>query len=318
MTKSSRISNAPPLPIYEETDYMLTLSNIQYSDVAQLEDFISKLPQHPHVLTPLRVEAISKQRVCIYYKVSKRGMTLRNWVKQHNNNNNKNNIRMTFTNVHTLFAHKITPYDIILPLIDGYEFMLNNNLLLNQSSINPDFIWVDYHEHEQHEHGKLVIFAINTLETLAVNYCGTIDSDKNYWSPELLGKYNHVNFYAAAANESDVNNLFDDNHGHVVIRQQTMGLKRYNTRPSTLSCVYSLGLVFYFIVAKHDPFPEQRIHVFDRPEIDVIKYSINPVFAKRIWTATEPQVNDRPTMHDWKESIQRDLSASKHRLCILL
>jgi hypothetical protein len=311
MTKSSRISNASP-PIYEETDYSLTLSNIQYSDVTQLQDFISNLPKHPNVLSPLRVDIISKQRVCLHYKVSKRGMTLRNWVKQQQQAGH--NIRMTFTNVNTRFAHKITPYDIILPLIDGYEFMLNNNLLLNQSSINPDFIWVDY---DQHEHGKLVIFAINTLETLAVDYCGTIDTDKNYWSPELLGKYNHFKFYAT---DSEHDQLFDSNHGHVVIRQQqTMGgLKRYNTRPSTLSCVYSLGLVFYFIVAKHDPFPEQRIHVFDRPEIDVIKYSINPVFAKRIWTATEPQLNDRPTMNDWKESIQRDLNASKHRLCILL
>ena len=167
----------------------------------------------------------------------------------------------------------------------------------------------------------MVVFAINTLETLAVNYYGTVDdSDKNYWSPELLGKYNHATFYAndfAIAHELKNANGIQP-QGSLNSNSMTK-LKRYNTRPSTLSCVYSLGLVFYFIVAKHDPFHEKRIHVLDRPEIDVIKYSINPIFAKRIWTATEPELNNRPTMNDWKESILGDLNADlSKRTCILL
>ena len=324
-------------PEYNPTEYKLILSNIQYSTIENLQRDVSNIPQHPHLLSPHLVVAISKQRVWAHYKVSTRGMTLRNWVnlnvlhKPNNNNNNKHrnhsnhrNLRITLSNIKTqLFHNKITPYDIILPLIECYEFMLNNNLLLSQSSINPDFIWVDYDEH-----GKLVVFAINTLETLAVNYYGTVDSDKNYWSPELLGKYNHATFYANPNDFAMAHELRNGNGNGNANGIQPQGslnsnsmtkLKRYNTRPSTLSCVYSLGLVFYFIVAKHDPFPEQRIHVLDRPEIDVIKYSINPIFAKRIWTATEPELNNRPTMNDWKESILGDLNADlSKRSCILL
>ena len=49
------------------------------------------------------------------------------------------------------------------------------------------------------------------------------------------------------------------------IQSLTSRLKRYDTRPSTISAVYSLGLILYFIIARHESFIGTRVNVCEKP-----------------------------------------------------
>jgi len=272
----------------DETEYKILLSNIRTSELDELNEFINAIPPHPNVLSPSSFEFTTYRRqIWVSYKVSKNGMTLRNWISALHSNTT----RTSFMNIHIRSKKKHAPVDIILQLIDAYNFMLTNNILLTQTSINPDCIWVEYDSY-----GKLSVRAINTLETLASDYCGTVDVNKRYWSAELIRKFDQVTYYnnnEGFDDESPPNNI-------KLILHSTNQLTRYNTRPSTLSTVYSLGLVLYFIATNEDLFHEQTVHAFDHI---FIKNTVNPWLVRHIRTAIESDISKRPTMNEWKESF---------------
>ena len=76
-------------------------------------------------------------------------------------------------------------------------------------------------------------------------------------------------------------------------------LKRYDTRPSTLSTVYSLGLIMYFIITATDPYVGSRIHVDERPNLT----KMSPLYNKIIWIATHPDPKDRPTLKEFRVMV---------------
>jgi hypothetical protein len=211
-------------------------------------------PHHPSILSPFNI--IKEDGIWYFlYKVEANGMTLRNWI----------------TSSSVIKIHNL---DILLSLIDTYEFMLSNNISFCQSNINPDRIWVEYDASN-----NIHVRVLNTHETMAY---GCDSCNRNYWSPELIGKYNHVNYYDHDSNSD-----------------QQKSLKRYNTRPSTLSSVYSLGLILYFLTYKDDPFTDIR-NPYDRPT-ELTNGNIR--ISSLIRNATTPDIKERPTMQDWKTQI---------------
>jgi hypothetical protein len=240
-------------------------------NIDQLSEYIQNIPPHPSILSPFNI--IKEDGVWYFlYKVETNGMTLRNWI------NPTNTHKSSFVRK-TIFVRrrKMHNLDIMLNLIDTYEFMLSNNISFGQSNINPDLIWVEY-DASHNIHFRV----LNTLESMAYG-CGS--TDKNYWSPELIGKYNHVNYYDTAETTA-------------VTKQKS--LKRYNTRPSTLSSVYSLGLILYFLTYKDDPFTELRLDPYDRPTESA---NGNGRISALIRSATTPDIKERPTMQEWKTQI---------------
>ena len=269
-----------------EIYYKISISNSYTIDIA---NFIETIPEHPNVLSTCKIER-SDKATYLLYSVSKNGSTLRQLIetKSINPKSNHPSIRNTIRNA---FTHRLTPIDMIVHLIEACEFMLQNNMLLVQSNINPDCIWV---EHD--ETGKQRIYMINQLDTITTNNYADADKCKNYWPPELLSRYNYVTYYC------DKNNL-SRNAGN-----QKIILNRNDTRPSTLSSVYSLGLVLHFIVYQKDPFPEQRIHEYDSPH-----FMQKNKFNKYMLVAINPEMTDRLTLLEWKEFIHKDFH--NHKTC---
>lgn len=207
----------------------------------------------------------------LVYSVTNSGKTLRQFIKDLNTQKPKRSFRQTFRK-----QLIIKPVDILLQLIDACDYLLTNNKILSQSHINPDLIWVEY-DHDQ----KITVKFIDTLDfSVMTDICG---QGTMYLSPELLGKQNHVTFYAEESNH---------------INKQT-SLKRYDTRPSTISSVYSLGLVMYFMVTNEDPYVGCRIHVSERPHLG----HVNHVYSKLIYIATNPDPKHRPTLKEFRELI---------------
>ena len=102
---------------------------------------------------------------------------------------------------------------------------------------------------------------------------------KLYWSPELFGKHIQMNY----------------------------------NQPSSNSCVYSLRLVFYFMITGDDPFDGDRHHVYDRPDMIMM----NPIYARLIWSATCSDLKQRPTTKEWREMIVKEMNPPKNS-CVLL
>jgi hypothetical protein len=262
-------------------------------DEVQVIEYISKIPKHPNVLSPSR---IVREGACswLHYNVSPNGMTLRALIEKKPLHHN----RLTSRLFHFM---KIDPYKIILQLIDAYEFMLDNNLLLGQSNINPDCVWVEHEEHST----QLKVYVINTIETI-VN-CEL--SDKNYWSPELFSKYKAVTFYP---NEMEHHPLVN----HLITKQTTTNkLVRYNTRPSTITSVYSLGLIMYYIVTHNDPFDCHRLFADDKPYMSEIQ---DKELNYSITIALECDIRERPTLQQYREIIISNQKKSKRRKCTIL
>jgi hypothetical protein len=108
-----------------------------------------------------------------------------------------------------------------------------------------------------------------------------------YLSPELLGKRNHLMYMT---NKDSL-----ETHPQV---QKRSSLNRYDTRPSTLSSVYSIGLVLYFVVNNADPYEGSRIHVDERPHLS----GTPTLYSKLIWIATN-DMKERPTLKEFREIV---------------
>ncbi len=261
-------------------------------DITQLLEVIPKTLQHPNIISPVNVVR-EKGNFWFLYKVYANGMTLRNWIHSINNPTQpKNSIRTTLRK--TLFQHrrKINHLDIILKLIDACEFMLANNMSFGQSNINPDLIWIEYDSSN-----NLQVRLLNTFESMGKDIYGCVFCDNHYWSPELISKYNHIKYYDS---EPDPMYIIDTIHADFI--EQHKPLKRYNTRPSTLSSVYSLGLILYFITNNEDPFIGTRVHPYDRP-YESTSNDKHPNISTLIRNVTNPDIKERPTMQEWKVQI---------------
>jgi hypothetical protein len=228
------------------------------------------------MMYPYKLERTAGGEIEFVYKVTDGGSTLRDFItKLHTTKSKK---RISFRKENT-----INPPDLLMQMIDVYDVLLSTNKITNQSFINPDLIW------------------ITTEHRIKVIYTWDMDliTDRNlklYWSPELLGKHTQLMYANIDAG---------------IHKQQV--LKRYDTRPSTMSCVYSLGLVFYFMITGDDPYEGHRIHVYDRPDMTMM----NPIYGQLIWSATHSDVKQRPTMKEWSEMV-KETKGTKWNNCILL
>jgi hypothetical protein len=276
----TKIYNEPTI-----TEYKVKITN--KCDEAQLTEYISNMSEHPCVLNPNRVFRENRE-MWLTYKVSTRGTTLRNYIL--NKPAHRHTGRLT-SRISGMFHHKkrLNPIQIMMQLIDGYEFLLNNHMLTGQSNINPDSIWI-----EQDDSGNMIAFIINTVESMTM---GEYDSTNTaYWSPEMLSKYNHAAYYDTTPS----------------IQSLTSRLKRYDTRPSTISTVYSLGLILYFIVARHEPFIGTRVNVYEKPFMHFIH---DERIKKHILIAIDSDVRERPTLQQFRDIIDPKKSTTG---CIIL
>jgi hypothetical protein len=253
----------------ETIDYRVLVDN--NCDESQLSEYISKLKPHPNILNPYACVK-EDNSLWLLYKVSANGTTLRKYILD-----KKPQVTSRLSQkIIDIFHHShLNPEQMILRLIDGYEFLLNNHLLTNQSNINPDYIWIEPN----------AAFVINTIESLTNEK--TLNT--TFWSPEMLSKYNHAAFY-----DETVEGQYKS------INTLASKLKRYDTRPSTISTVYSLGLVLYFIVAKREPFEGTRVDVYEKPPMHYIH---DERMKRYILTAIDSDVKERPTLQQYREFI---------------
>lgn len=105
----------------------------------------------------------------------------------------------------------------------------------------------------------------------------------------MLSKYNHAAFY-----DDTVEGKYES------INSLASKLKRYDTRPSTISAVYSLGLVLYFICARREPFEGTRVNVYEKPPMQFIH---NDRIKHHILTAIDSNVTERPTLQQYREYL---------------
>jgi len=274
--------------IYNDTtsiiEYKIKIKN--KCDGTQLNEYINRLPQHPYVLNPVSVIRDNKN-MCLAYKVTSKGTTLRNYILDKSSASHTG--RLT-ARISGLFRHKkrLSPIQIMMHLIDGYEFLLKNHMLTGQSNINPDSIWI-----EPDDNGNMIAFVINTVEFITMN---EYDLNTAYWSPEMLSKYNHVAFY-------------DDTPAS--FQSLSSKMKRTDTRPSTISVVYSLGLVLYFIIVQRDPFEGTRVNVYDKPPLHFIH---DERMKLNILKALDSDMRERPTLQQYREYLlDADISS-----CVIL
>jgi len=287
--------------IYEKITYTIELSSVS-EPINKLADYIEQLPNHPNILNPTNVTCDAKNTVYLHYSVFANGTTLRSWI------NSINSIKQGFRTTIRKTLHlspmklKINPLDIMMQLIEACEFMLSKNMLVGQSSIDPDFIWIEYDESQ-----KLHVRILNTIEASSTDILDSIHKNKVYWSPEMISKYNHKMFYSD--NEIQIPQC-------VMNYKSAREFKRYDTRPSTLSSVYSLGLILYYITMNEDPFVGHRVCADERP---LRMYEINMNVSKLVWSATEQDIKMRPTLQEWKKQIvAAATNYNKKYSCVLL
>ena len=241
---------------------------------------LSEGGDNPHTISPYRIQK-EGYNIYLVYLVTNRGKTLRNLIEGINQPRQQSSFRRTFRNTFNRNL-RINIFDLLLKLIDTCENLLISNKLLSQAHINPDLIWIDYDNNN-----NIIIKWLDILE------CDTVYENRSetvYWSPELLSKRNHILYF---------NNQISENYPDNTQIKKHMSLKRYDTRPSTLSTVYSLGLLLYFIVMGKDPHVGPRIHVDERPDL----VNVSQLYSKIIWTATEPDPKGRPTLKEFREIV---------------
>ncbi len=255
---------------------------------------------YPNILRPYKIhkekDKIHKEKDKIFfaYKVSSHGKTLRNYINQKHNLNNsvlRSSIRNTFYK-----RPIITHIDILLQLIKSYELLLGKNNLIPLIDINPDLIWIDYNNDY-----TVKIQILDVLNNMPVyNY-----DHKIYWSPEVLGEYLN-NIYS---NINSVNNIRPINN----LNQTNINkLNRVNTRRSSLNVIYSIGLVFYFIIKGKDPFHGYRIYNNDH----LVLTDIKPLYKEIISIATNNDPKNRPTLSEWHNTIINLNSQKKKYFCL--
>ena len=278
--------------IYALIDYELIINdidnldtNIQYDvereqEVAHAEN---------HILSPYKVTKMSKYSVKLTYRVTRHGSTLREYINEQNKHLNKEHDQTSFDKlgqvIRTTFIgrplHTLKPNEMILIIIDAYIYMMKNNLLISQNTINPDSIWVD-----RDANGKMCVYVIDMLDP----FFKTLHSgNQNYWSPEMLGRYNYVMYY-------------QDENTNPYNGSSVRTLKRSETRCSTLGLVYSLGLILYLIVVKRELFSEDEPR-FSIYELVGITDIIDPKYKTIISMAIEPELTKRPRLEEWRDLI---------------
>jgi hypothetical protein len=254
--------------VHELVDYLLPVES---------DEIIFDILDDPRMLTPYRTVRENGQQYLVYRPTSF-GKTLRSYMTDVNKLRKFTTFRTSFTKRATL-SH----IELLLKLIEIYEFVLSKNRLLSPSHINPDLVWIDYDE--------LGGIRVQILDL--VNSNPVYDhNEKLYWSPEMLSKYTAVTYYN-------------------VDRQ--LSLKRCDTRPSTMSTVYSLGLLLYFIISAEDPFVGSRVNVNERPPSLLW---INPTYGRLIFIATHHDPKQRPTLSEWRDTILSLTSPVKNKCCL--
>ena len=235
---------------------------------------------NPHTISPYRIQK-EDYNIYLVYLVTNTGKTLRSLIESIYQPRQKSSFRKTLRHTFNI-GIRIDPLDLLLKLIDTCENLLISNKLFSQAHINPDLIWIDY----DNNHNIIV-------KWLDILQCDTVYENRSetiYLSPELLRKRNHMLYF---------NNQISEKYLYNTQIKTQMPLKRYDTRPSTLSTVYSLGLLLYFIVMGKDPYIGSRIHVDERPDL----VNVSPLYSKIIWTATEPDPKGRPTIKEFREIV---------------
>jgi len=227
----------------------------------------SDVDYHPHMLFPYRTYREGKYKYLVY-QVTPRGKTLRQFICDLNKPPERTSFRNSFRKRPPV---AITTLDLLLRIIDTCDNLLGSNQLLSQSHINPDMIWVDY-DADNH-------ITVRLLDIMDYDLVDENINESTYLSPELLGKRRHILYNSPI--------------------QKKMSLNRYDTRPSSLSSVYSIGLILYFIVSNADPYEGSRVHVDERPSLS----GISPIYSKLIWIATNANPIGRPTLKEYREAV---------------
>jgi hypothetical protein len=255
--------------ILTTTDYNFP---VFYGDTIVLNELDEN---NPHILSPYRTFKEGPYKYLVYH-VTNRGKTLREFIKDVNKKPERRSFRASFKKQDHA---RMNPLDILLKLIDACEDLLNKNRLLSQSHINPDLIWIDYDVHNN--------ISVRLLDIMDYDVAKEDMNETIYLSPELLGKRNHLMYMT---NKDSL-----ETHPQV---QKRSSLNRYDTRPSTLSSVYSIGLVLYFVVNNADPYEGSRIHVDERPHLS----GTPTLYSKLIWIATN-DMKERPTLKEFREIV---------------
>lgn len=231
---------------------------------------------NPYLLSPYRTYKEGLYKYLVYH-VTIRGKTLREYITENNKPPERKSFRSSFRRQTQV---RMNPLDLLLKLIDSCEDSLHKNRLLSQSHINPDLIWIDCDANNK--------TSVQLLDIMDYDLAKEDINETMYLSPELLGKRNHLMYMA----NTDSLELYPQ-------VQKRSSLNRYDTRPSTLSSVYSLGLVLYFIVNKRDPYEGSRVYVDERPRLT----DTPPVYSKLIWIATNANPQERPTLKELREIV---------------
>jgi len=236
--------------------------------------------ENSHSISPYRLHREGYNAYLVYH-VTNNGKTLRSLIESIHQPRKKSSLRKTLRQTFSR-GLRIDPLDLLIKLIDTCENILISNKLLLQAHINPDLIWIDYDNNQ-----NIIVKWLDILECdTACEKCGkTI-----YLSPELLSKQNCMMYF---------NMRLNDTRPDTTQTNKQRMLKRYDTRPSTLSTVYSLGLIMFFIITATDPYVGSRIHVDERPDLTKISHLYNKI----IWIATHPDPKDRPTLKEFREMV---------------
>jgi hypothetical protein len=252
-------------------EYKLLVSEYYTDDIAHINESLSAIPSHPHILSPYKSTVDDDLQLFLHYNVNDTGFTLRKYINLIHTS--KSNIRKTIYNA----LHRIQPTVVMLQLIEIYEFMISSNMLIGKSNVNPDNIWV-----EREHNGNLKISVLYTAESI-IDTKFRNNSGRKYWSSETMNEYNNITYYNSGSS-----------------RTKPL-LTRNDTKPSPISIVYSLGLILYFIVECNDAFEEHRTDVYETP---CLSARVNPFVARLIMSATNSDYRSRPSLSEWKRQFE--------------
>lgn len=241
------------------------------SEYAKIVVDLSAPFNHSNVISPIEV-SYDSNATYLHYSVSVKGMTLRDFIKP----------KQRITLLNTLYRND--PIHIILQLIDAFDFMTRNNMLVGQPIINPDCIWI-----ERDTSGEIKAFVMNTLNRYSRPFMD--DHNQQYWSSDYVNEYHNVNYY----------------------NKEKPMLTRCDTNLSSNHIVYSLGLLLYFIVVHNDPYPEGRVNPTDRPYFTT---NFNTKYKTYIILATEPNIVTRISLMEWKSLLEKN--GAKKGWCFIM
>ena len=264
------------MKIHAQKNHKYMISDFYLKSADDVMLAVTEIPNHPNILIPTSATVEDK---CLYlhYTVCESGMTLREFIQLVNSS--KSNVRTTVYNA----LHRMKPVAMILELIQIYEFMISENMLVGQSNINPDNVWV-----EREPNGQLKIFVLYTMES-HVKCPWRTNSHSEYLPSEVINE--HMNL------------IYNDD--------TKPKLTRNDARATPINVVYSLGLILYFVVSGYDAFDGYRIDPFEKP---LIRNGTNPLVSKLIMSATEPDYKHRPSLYEWKQQM----TEHKQFACIMM